>query len=451
MALITLPYNWTPRPYQLEVFKALDGGIKRVITVWHRRSGKDNAAFNYLVKAAHQRVGNYWHLFPTQRQARRALWDGVDNDGRRIIDQAAPHVLRDTTRNDEMFIRFKNGSTIQINGADQFDALVGSNPVGVVFSEYALTSPSTWLYIAPILAANGGWVWFNSTPRGRNHLFDLYEQNKNNPAWFVSLKTVDDTAVVPMAIIEADRLAGMPEEVIRQEYWCSFNAPNVGAVYRHQLEVVRREKRITQVPHDARFPVECWWDIGHRDATAIWFVQRIGSKLHLIEYYENRGQGLPHYANEISRRPYSYSRHVGPHDLEAKVWAVDARTIDVARVNFGLNFVTAPKVPLSDGIDAVRNMLSRCYFDEAKCIDGIKALEAYQYEWDEDRRIYAGTPRHDWSSHGSDAFRYGAVTPEGVGMIPDWAKQELSALGGKHSPSDFDNYDPLRHWRARRR
>lgn len=450
MPTITLPRGWTPRPYQIEAFAKLDSGIKRALTVWHRRSGKDSAGINYIAKAAHDRVGNYWHLYPTARQGRKAMWESVDIAGRRVIDQAIPLELRDSTRNDEMMVRLKCGSTIQVTGADQVDSLVGSNPVGIIFSEYALTSSATWQYLEPILIQNKGWAWFNSTPRGKNnHLHKLYENNLNNPDWFVSVKGWRDTGVITQEDIDAAIRGGMPKEVAEQEFNCSFDAPNVGIVYASQMAQAKQDGRITHVPHNAAYPVETWWDIGHRDATAIWFVQRINGTIRLIEYLEDHGKGLPHYANEINKRPYSYSRHVGPHDLDNKIWALDGTTKQIAE-NHGISFFVAPKLPIKDGIDAARALLSQCVFDAAKCDKGIMALEKHEFIWDEEKQIFGEKPLHDWSSHGADAFRYGAVTPETFGIIPVWARdlQPRRPNNPGFAPQLQDDYDPLHHFRS---
>lgn len=449
MAMIHLPNDWTPRGYQIEPFAALDSGIKRVITVWHRRSGKDSCAINYAAKALHSRVGNYWHLFPNARQGRKALWEAVDKLGRRVIDQAFPLALRESTRNDEMIIRFKNGSTWQVTGADQSDSLIGANPVGVVFSEYAITSPLTWRFVEPILMENEGWAWFNSTPRGKNHLYSLYETNKNNPAWFCSVKGWQDTGVITQSDIDAVILSGMPAEIAEQEFGCSFNAPNIGIVYARQLEELKRRGQITSVPYDPRYPVSTSWDIGHRDATAIWFYQRIASRINVIDFLTDRGKGLPHYANEIAKKPYSYSRHVGPHDLEQKVWATDATTKSSAE-KFGIHFFVAPKTSIADGISTTRMFLPRCHFDAIKCADGLAALEQYQYEYDEDTRMFGDKPVHDWSSHPADAIRYEAVTPEGLGSMPTWMNE--GRRGYNHNggpPLDDAPFDPLAEWKTR--
>jgi len=454
MALITLPHDWTARDYQAEAFQALDSGIRSAMTVWHRRAGKDNAALHYLVKAAHKRIGNYWHLLPSQRQARRAIWEGIDNDGKRILTRAAPGAIIDTMRNDEMFVKFKNGSTLQVTGADQFDSLVGSNPVGVIMSEYALTSPLTLKYLSPILALNGGWLWVNTTPRGHNHAYRLWNAAVADKAnWFTSLKTILDTKLLTPEKVQAEITAGMlTSDEAQQEYYCSWNAPNVGVVYGKQLEAMKKNGAVGDYPHDPRLPCETYWDIGHRDATAIWIVQRVGRVLHFIDYIEDRGKGLPYYAGELHKKPYSYNRHVGPHDLEQKIWALDAKTLEVAK-NFGIFFTVAPKTSISEGIAAARLFLPRCRFNATTTLIGLAALENYHYEWDEDTRLFTDKPVHDWSSHGSDAFRYGAVTPEWAGVTPDWFSQIIvpSGMSGHNGGPPMAEYDPLADFRRAHR
>src|SRR3990167_2019975 len=165
---ITLPYMFTPRDYQLPVLKALDSGYKRAVAVWHRRSGKDKVFLNYLIKSMYKRVGAYYYFFPTYRQGRKVIWQGMDRSGMRFIDHI-PKALRKRTHDQDMIIETKNGSLLQVIGTDNIDAVVGSNPVGCVFSEWSLQDPSAWDFIRPILAENGGWAVFNYTPRGKNH------------------------------------------------------------------------------------------------------------------------------------------------------------------------------------------------------------------------------------------------------------------------------------------
>ncbi|HUN56230.1 MAG TPA: hypothetical protein VMU29_13850 [Smithella sp.] len=220
---ITIPYNYTPRRYQKGLYNCIGAGFKRAVAVWHRRAGKDKTLLNLIVKEAHKRIGTYYYFFPTYNQGRKVLWDGIDRNGFRYMDHI-PEELRTHTNQQEMKIRLKCGSLIQIIGTDNIDAIMGTNPVGCVFSEYSLQNPAAWDLIRPILTENGGWAVFNYTPRGRNHGFVLYEMAKNNPDWFTELLTVEDTDVVSAAMVQSEREAGMSEEMIKQEFYCSFEA-----------------------------------------------------------------------------------------------------------------------------------------------------------------------------------------------------------------------------------
>lgn len=233
---ITIPYNFMPRPYQTGLYDAMANGFRRAVAVWHRRSGKDKTLLNLIVKEAHKRIGVYYYFFPTYNQGRKVLWDGIDRDGFKYMDHI-PEAIRENTNQQEMKIRLKCGSIIQIIGTDNIDAIMGTNPVGCVFSEYSLQNPEAWDLIRPILAENGGWAVFNYTPRGRNHGYILYEMAKNNPEWFCELLTIDDTGgVVTPATIQAEREAGMSEEMIKQEFYCSFEASLSACFFTGALE-----------------------------------------------------------------------------------------------------------------------------------------------------------------------------------------------------------------------
>ena len=229
MTAPTIPFEWRARAHQRNLYNSFGHGklFLRGAAVWHRRAGKDSTALNLTARDMCKRVGTYWHLFPEQAQARKAIWNGIDRQGRRIIDQAFPKALRDRTNpgsSQEMLIRLANGSTWQMAGSDNYDSLVGSNPVGVVFSEWSLAHPEAWDYIRPILVENGGWALFIYTPRGRNHGYSTYLNALAADDWFCELLTVDDTQLVTTEQIEAERLAGMSEAKIRQEFYCSFEA-----------------------------------------------------------------------------------------------------------------------------------------------------------------------------------------------------------------------------------
>jgi hypothetical protein len=225
---VTVPFKFEPREYQKPLFVAMDGGINRAFIVWHRRAGKDKACFNYTIKRALQRVGTYFYFLPEYSQAKKVIWDNIDNDGFRMLDHV-PRAITSKTNDTELKITLVNGSIIQLFGADSFDKSgVGTNPVGVVFSEYPITRPDIWGYVRPILAVNGGWAIFNGTPRGQNHAFQMVEMARNNPEWFVQILTVDDTKVLTQQDIDREKAEGMPQDLIDQEYYCKFieNAAN---------------------------------------------------------------------------------------------------------------------------------------------------------------------------------------------------------------------------------
>ncbi len=441
MSRVVLPHDWEPRDYQLPFLRHMAplavGGGGRAALVWHRRSGKDATALNFAACAAHRRVGVYWHMLPTATQARKAVWDAVGADGRKVLDQVFPRVLRRATNVTEMKIEFKCGSIWQLVGSDNYNALVGANPVGVVFSEYSLADPAAWDYVRPILAENGGWAVFIFTPRGRNHGHALLDMARRNPNWFAQVLSVDDTRradgsmVIPAAAIAEDRAAGMAEEMIRQEYWCSFDAGLVGAYYGKAMEAARGQGRIGKVPWEPALPVETWWDLGVGDSTAIWFAQRAGREVRLIDYLEASGEGLPYYAQALSEKPYVYGRHIAPHDIEVRELGTGRSRRETA-ARLGIRFEVAPAQSLADGIEAVRALIPRCWFDAAACARGIEALCQYRREWNDKTKDFKPSPLHDWTSHGADAFRYGAVSRErggGLGAVPLAAPHEFPVLG----------------------
>lgn len=307
-----------------------------------------------------------------------------------------------------MLIELKNGSIIQIIGTDDIDRIVGTNPIGCVFSEYSLQNPRAWDMLRPILAENGGWAVFNYTPRGKNHGYDLYEMAKDNPKWFTQILTVDDTGAISKEAIEEERASGMDEDLIQQEFYCSFNAAIQGSYYARQIQRAEDDGRITSVPYMAEIPVHTYWDLGVGDSTAIWFVQLVGNEIRIIDYYEASGEGLPYYARVLQDRGYIYGQHFAPHDIQVRELGSGLSRLETAR-SLGINFQIVKSMPLDDGINASRVIFNRCWFDKEKAKQGLNCLINYRKEYDEKRKEYKNVPLHDWSSHGADAFRYMSI------------------------------------------
>jgi phage terminase large subunit len=418
--------KWKPRDYQRPAWDFLCSGGKRAFLLWHRRSGKDELCLRFTLRALQERPGSYWHLLPVQEQSRRAIWRAVDpHTGKRRIDLAFPPVLRESTRDQEMLITFKNGSTWQVLGSDNHSSLVGSPPCGLVFSEWALSDPAAWSYLSPILEENQGWSVFNSTPRGVNHAKGMFEYASRSPDWFAQRLTANDTKLFTdkqLEKIEAEYLSLYGEDygkcIYEQEYFCSFEAAVLGTFYGALMAQAEKEKRITGVPYDPSCRVVTAWDLGVADSTAIWFCQRVGKEIHLIDYYEASGVGLDHYAKIIHQRGYFYEKHVLPHDAEARELGTGKSRLAVLE-SLGLRrgvhgpVEIIPKEKVEEGIHAVRQLLPRCWFDANKCKKGVEALKLYRAEWNADKKVFGQKALHDWTSHPADALRYLALAIDG--------------------------------------
>lgn len=412
MSSLTIPYKYKPRPYQIPLLKAMDSGYKRAVVVWHRRAGKDKTLINLTIKKMLERVGSYYYFFPTYNQGRKILWEGMDRGGMAFLNHI-PQSLIVKKNDSEMKIELKNGSILRVIGTDNIDSIVGSNPVGCVFSEYALQDPLAWDYIRPILAENGGWAIFNFTPRGENHGYDIYNLALgSSDNWFCQMLTVDDTGVISKEVLEQERQEIIAKDgndaLFSQEYYCNFKVPIAGAYYAKQIIDANNDGRICDLPVDRTKPVDTWWDIGVGDSTAIWFTQDIGNYVHVIDFYDFNNVGLEHYIKVLQDKKYIYGNHYAPHDIEVKEFGTGKTRLETAR-SLGINFKVVRKLPIDDGINAVRNSFNLYKFDEKRCRKGLNALKGYHKEYDEINKVYRNKPKHDWCSHPADAFRYFAV------------------------------------------
>ena len=417
MATIQLPNSWKPRDYQLPAWSYLENGGKLAYLVWHRRSGKDEVGLHYTAVGAHQRVGTYWYMLPQANQARKAIWEAVNpHTNKRRIDEAFPKELREKTRDDEMFIRFRCGSTWQVVGSDNYDALVGSPPIGIVLSEWALSKPQSWAYLRPILAENGGWAVFNTTPRGKNHAQRMFEALRGDKAAFVQRLTAEQTSVFSREQLNRELAAYIDEygdaegkALYESEYLCSFEAAVIGAIYAKELQRSRESGRIGAFTYSPSKLVSTAWDIGYGDSTAIWFHQWIDGEPVLVDFYEARGEPITHYLSVLASKGYQYETAYLPHDADNGQLATGKSIAEQVRSN-GFNVKIAPKLSVEEGINAARMLLSRACFDEKRCAAGIDALQHYRWDYNKRMEELKPTPLHDWSSHAADAFRYLAVS-----------------------------------------
>jgi len=419
LATISLPNNWQPRRYQFPLWNALQNeGKKRAIEIAHRRWGKDDVILHHTAIEAHKRVATYWHCLPEYEQARKAIWNAVNpHTGKRRIDEAFPHELRESKDEQQMFIRFKNGSTWQVIGSDRYNSLVGAGVAGVVFSEWALCNPSSWGFISPMMRENDGWAAFITTPRGRNHAKAMYDMAKADPEnWFAELSAITSThALTDKQQAEAlkEYIALYGEDIGRaqfeQEYFCSFNAAILGAFYARDMTALRAEGRIKAFLHEPGRPVHRAWDIGVRDDTSIWWFQVIGGRPVILDCFTASGAGVEYYADVVAKRRQEHGWQDGadfvPHDAKVTEWGTGRTRVETMQ-RLGLRPQVVPMASKMDGIQAARLTLSKAIFHE-RCEDpGISALEQYRREWDDDKKTFKASEVHDWTSHLADAWRY---------------------------------------------
>jgi hypothetical protein len=406
-----LPHEFEPRHYQTDLFRAhFVHGKKFLIQVNHRRSGKTKGAVNFVLSAAFQRVGVYYYIFPELKQARNVVWQGIGKDGRRFLDDIPKKLIKGRPNNSQMRIQFINGSELILAGGDRYDKLMGTNPAGIILDEYSIMNPLAWHYLSPIITENDGWALFPYTPRGANHGYELYKTNLDNPDWFVQKLNIletfrqDGTPVVPEEKVEARRRSGMPEELIQQEFYCSFEVALAGAFYSDEIQKMYEDERICDFEIDRTLPAFTAWDIGRRDPSSIWVFQpKQDGSLDVIGYYENQFKDMAHYiwsVRELALKlgvtidPY---HNFAPHDINVVEFGSGRSRLEQAS-GMGFHFKTAPKMGIMEGINAARMMFPKIRMHKTNCEFGLNALK--QYIADE-----KGVPVHDWASHGADAWR----------------------------------------------
>ena len=355
-------------------------------------------------------IGNYYYTYPTYSQGKKALWEGRGRDGIKYLDYF-PRELIDGKPNDtEMKIKYKNGSLFQVIGVEDADRIVGTNPRGIVFSEYSLQNPKAWEFMRPILAENKGWAIFNYTPRGKNHGYKLWEMAVKNPKWWTEKLTIDDTKVLTPEDIEEERKSGMTEDLIQQEFFCSFVSAIIGSFYWEQVNKAEKNNQFTTVPYDSSMLVHTVWDLGKDDTNCIGFYQTNGITWRKIDYLAGNRKGLPDWIKLVKEKPYIYGKHFAPHDIAISDYSLTGNQsrLEVAK-GLGIEFEIVPKLTIQDGIDAGRRFFEKLYIDKIKCADFLEAIPQYSAAYNEENKIFSNTPLHDWTSHYADEHRYAAI------------------------------------------
>ena len=401
---VKIPYK--PRALQAEMHNSLK---RWNVLVMHRRFGKTVFAVNQLIKTTltcplpRPRTA---FVAPTFAQAKRIAWDYV-----KFYASVIPGVTFNET---ELRADFPNGGRLMLLSAENPDALRGIYLDECIFDEFGMQNPRVWgEVVRPALSDRQGSACFLGTPAGHNHFFDLLDTARGQIAegsedWYFKICKASETGIVKPEELDAAKAQMTPEQY-EQEYECSFTAAIIGAYYGKLLSEAEEAGRITRVPYDPMYPVHTAWDLGINDSTAIWFAQIFrGGAVNVIDYYESSGVGLDHYADILTKKDYNYGDHLAPHDIEVRELGSGKSRLETA-FSLGIRFKVIPKMKVADGINAARMMLPRCYFDRDKTAEGLDMLRQYRQEWDDKKRSFRDAPRHDFTSHAADAFRYLAV------------------------------------------
>ena len=367
--------------------------------VAHRRAGKSVACVMDLIDHAlrcKREAGRFSYVSPTYSQSKEIAWSYLKR-----FTASIPGIEQ---RESDLVVNFPNGARVRLFGADNFDRLRGGYNDGLIMDEFGDIDPRAWPEVLrPSLADRKGWAVFIGTPKGRNQFYDMHQIALADDDWFSLVLKASETGILPESELADMRLV-MSADQYEQELGVSFDAAIRGAIYRSELAALDGDGRLCSVPYDPAVPVWTGWDLGIGDATAIWCAQLVGKEVHLIDYYEATGEALTHYVQWLDSRPYRYGFDLLPHDAAARELGSGKTREEMLRAN-GRRVRIVPRQDVDDGINGVKMLLGRCWFDRERTMRGRECLAHYRRDFNDKMGIYKDSPVHDWSSHGADAIR----------------------------------------------
>ena len=398
---VIIPYK--PRPAQLQIHEAVDQH-RFVVGVAHRRMGKTVAALNQLIKSSLENglpSPRYAYISPTYGQSKRVAWDYLTHFVRPLNAMANITELR---------VDFL-GRRIQLFGSDNPDSLRGQYFDGVVLDEIGDQNPKIWNeIIRPSLSDRKGYCLFIGTPKGNNHFKDLYDRADKEEGWAALQFRASETNLIDEEELRSARKE-MGDDKFNQEFECSFNAAVEGSYYGKIIGELEEKNRMCEITRDDLCQTYVAWDLGMGDSTALWVAQNAGQEVRLMDYVENHGQGLDWYVNWLKDNKWETAEQLLPHDVAVRELGTGKSRLEVLRES-GLNVKVLPRLSVDDGIQSVRRLLPRCWFNIPQVKQGLDCLRNYRREHDEKRNVFFDKPLHDWASHGSDSFRYLALGME---------------------------------------
>lgn len=391
--------------------------------VAHRRAGKTVATINDTVtRALYTKKPNarYSYVAPYYSQAKTIAWDYLRRSTQNIAIKQ---------KESELSVTLPNEAVIRLFGADNPDALRGTYHDGCVMDEYGDMKPSVWSkIILPALADRRGWATFIGTPKGKNHFYKIRERARTDPRWFYVELKASQTGIIDEEELTELR-ENMDEDEYAQEFECSFDAALKGAIYGKEMRLAEEELRISSnFKADPDLPVDHAFDLGYTDDTATWGWQMAPDGYVLVSGYHNSFQATDHYIEWLFGRPYQVGDVWLPHDAKAKSLQT-GKSIVEQFLESGITPRIVPSLSLKDGISATRKILRYCRFSLPDCYDGVEALKQYQRVFDEITKAYQQRPKHDWTSHYSDAFRYFGIAARPVKEIGLVKSEEIDENG----------------------
>ena len=407
--IIQIPY--TPRVLQRQLHAAWSGH-RYSVAITHRRFGKTVAVLNHLLRDAltSKKPSPRFHLLsPTYRQAKNVSWD--------YLKQFSSSVAGVRFNESELRADYPNGARIQLlSGENGGQGIRGIYSDGFVIDEAGMMDNTIFGEIVrPALADRNGlngeqtYCIFVGTPMGHNALYDFYARAKEDPDWHCAVYKASETGILPEEELRAAR-ASMPEGIYDAEFECSFESHVPGAVYAKELQKMDENGQIGNIPYDPGLNVQTFWDLGIRDATSIIFAQLShgNRSINIIDYVEMTGETFAYYADLLKQKSdqfgYLYEGHTPPHDIEVSEW--NGKTRKESARDKGIVFKTAPnKMPLEEGINAVKMTLPKCFIVRVKCQRLLESLRYYHRVYDPKNMVFRSTPQHDWSSHAEAAMR----------------------------------------------
>ena len=400
--VVDIELDYCPR----EVFHDFHDRTERwAVIVAHRRAGKTVCVLMdtiYRALTENKENGQYGYIAPYYSQAKSIAWSY-------LLRFSEP--VRKTANQSELWVELINGSKIRLFGGDNPDALRGNYLDGVVLDEMADMKPNLWGQIVrPLLSDRLGWATFIGTPKGHNGFYDIFSKAEQQDNWYVKVLRASQTGILPRDELD-DARSMMTEDQYEAEFECNFESAILGAYYGKEMRMLTDQGRITNVEYDPLFPCHTSWDLGYSDDTAIFWFQAVLGEIRVLDYHSSNGENIDYYTNLIKSKEreygYKYGTHWLPHDARAKTLSSGGKSV-IEQIATKIPIETlkiVPNLSLQDGIQASRMALQRAWFD-TKCQEGIECLRQYQREYDEDKKVFRDKPRHDWTSHGADAWRY---------------------------------------------